>query len=309
MQYISSLRRWTRTVILILTAFVGVGAVGGAVCMFLDPTGGIMQMEPLLPYFQKMPFADALFQNYIFPGISLLIVNGLSNLTAFVLILKNKKAGYVLGWVFGVTLMLWICIQFWLFAPDVPVLDVIFVTIGAVQLVVGYMAYVYFMQESFQTRQAAPCPTRVGGTPDVVVYFSRMGYTRKLALSQAEKLHCDVIELKSPERTAGILGFWWCGRFGMHRWGMPIEPVEADFAAYETVHLFTPVWVFHICAPVRQFLTDYGEKLRAVRCTIVHFNPVPCGGVFREVRALTGEKLTACASYCSRFGNTKELKL
>jgi hypothetical protein len=308
MQYINSMKKWTRAVILFLTAFVGVGAVGGAACMIIDPTGGLMGMEPLLPYFQKLPLASVLFQSFLFPGISLLIVNGLSNLTAFVLILREKKAGYVLGWVFGITLILWICIQLWLFAPDVPTLDVIFLSVGIVQLIVGYMAFVYFMQARFQQSAAAPLQ-RLEGSREIVVYFSRMGYTRRLAEEKAQALGCDILPLTTPEHTAGILGFWWCGRFGMHRWGMPIAPVEADLSAYETVHLFTPVWVFHICGPVRQFLTDYGGKIRSLQCTIVHFNPVACRGVLGEVRGLMGEKLTRCASFCSHFGICRELSL
>lgn len=48
-------------------------------------------MDTLLPYFSVLPFSDILFQNYIFSGISLLIVNGISNLIASYLIIKIKK--------------------------------------------------------------------------------------------------------------------------------------------------------------------------------------------------------------------------
>lgn len=66
------------------------------------------EWDALLPYFQVLPFADILFQNYIFFGIALLIVNGLSNLTAALLLLLKKKSGVILGGLFGITLMLWI---------------------------------------------------------------------------------------------------------------------------------------------------------------------------------------------------------
>ena len=42
----------------------------------------------------------------------------LKRLTAACLLLAKKKAGVVLGGVFGVTLMLWICIQFYMFPPN-----------------------------------------------------------------------------------------------------------------------------------------------------------------------------------------------
>ena len=75
-------------------------------------------MDAMLPYFQVLPFADVLFRDLTFSGWALLIVNGLTNLTAAGLLLAEKRAGVTLGGLFGVTLMLWICIQFYMFPPN-----------------------------------------------------------------------------------------------------------------------------------------------------------------------------------------------
>ena len=104
-----------RRILIFWTLFIGIGAVGGALMMLLDPSGKTIGMDAMLPYFQVLPFASVLFQNFTFSGIALLIVNGLTNLTAAVLLLKNRRAGAILGGIFGVTLMLWICIQFYIF--------------------------------------------------------------------------------------------------------------------------------------------------------------------------------------------------
>lgn len=85
------------------TLFIGLGAVAGSSGMLLDPTGRAMGMDTMLPYFQVLPFADVLFRDYTFSGIALLIVNGLSNLTAAGLLFAKKKAGDFLGGLFGVT--------------------------------------------------------------------------------------------------------------------------------------------------------------------------------------------------------------
>ena len=74
-----------------MLAPMGIGALYGSICMFIDPTGKSLHMDTLLPYFSVLPFSDILFQNYIFSGISLLIVNGISNLIASYLIIKDKK--------------------------------------------------------------------------------------------------------------------------------------------------------------------------------------------------------------------------
>ena len=109
--------------------------------MFIAPDGSILGMSGMLPYFQVLPFADVLFQDFLFSGIALLIVNGLSNLTAAALLLAKKKAGIVLGGVFGVTLMLWICIQFYMFPLNF--MSTIYFIFGICQAAAGYAAWVF----------------------------------------------------------------------------------------------------------------------------------------------------------------------
>ena len=86
-----------RKLLIFWTFFIGLGAVAGAAAMLIDPSGRALGMDAMLPYFQVLPFAGVLFQNFIFSGWALLIVNGLSNLTAACLLLAKKKAGVVLG--------------------------------------------------------------------------------------------------------------------------------------------------------------------------------------------------------------------
>ncbi len=107
-----------RRILLFWTLFIGVGAAAGAAGMLLDPSGKAMGMDAMLPYFQVLPFADVLFRDLTFSGWALLIVNGLTNLTAASLLLAKKNAGITLGGLFGVTLMLWIRIQFYMFPPN-----------------------------------------------------------------------------------------------------------------------------------------------------------------------------------------------
>lgn len=127
-----------RRILLFWTLFIGVGAAAGAAGMLLDPSGKAMGMDAMLPYFQVLPFADVLFRDLTFSGWALLIVNGLTNLTAASLLLAKKNAGITLGGLFGVTLMLWICIQFYMFPPN-------------------FMSTIYFM---FGFAQAAPVRAR-----------------------------------------------------------------------------------------------------------------------------------------------------
>ena len=134
-----------RKLLIFWTLFVAIGAVGGALCMIFDPSGKTLGMDEMLPYFQVLPFADVLFQNFLFPGIALLIVNGLTNLTAAILLLKKEKLGVILGGIFGVTLMLWICIQFYMFPMNF--MSTSFFVIGLLQAITDYVAWRLLQKE------------------------------------------------------------------------------------------------------------------------------------------------------------------
>lgn len=62
-------RRW----LIFWTLFIGVGAVCGAAGMLIDPTGKAMGMDSMLPYFEKLPFSEILFQDYAFPEYHFLL--------------------------------------------------------------------------------------------------------------------------------------------------------------------------------------------------------------------------------------------
>lgn len=79
-----------RRILIFWTLFIGLGAVAGALGMLLDPSGKSLGMDAMLPYFQVLPFADVVFQDFTFSGWALLIVNGLTNLTAAGLLLAKS---------------------------------------------------------------------------------------------------------------------------------------------------------------------------------------------------------------------------
>lgn len=294
-------RKW----LIFWTLFIGIGAVCGATGMLADPTGRAMGMDAMLPYFQKLPLADILYRDYVFPGIALLIVNGLTNLTAAVLLFANKKAGILCGGIFGVTLMLWICIQFYMFPPNF--MSTAYFIFGFAQATTGYAAWVFYRQERF-TVNIEDYPN-IGKNKDrLVVYFSRMGYVRKLAFEEANRIGAEVLEIVSTERTAGTLGFWWCGRFGMHRWEMPIVEPNVDLAAYNHVTICAPIWVFSLAAPVRAFCGMATGKIREVDYILVHHTGGSYENAADEMDSLLGLRRTSLKNYSCKVGKYKEIK-
>ncbi len=293
-----------RKILIFWTLFIGIGAVAGSTGMLLDPTGKAMGMDAMLPYFQVLPLADILFRDFVFPGIALLIVNGITNLTAAVLLICRRKSGIWLAMVFGITLMLWICIQFYMFPLNF--MSTIYFVFGLLQAITGYICLVFYQQEQFTFDQSAY--KRVGTDPSrLVVYFSRMGYVKKIAYEKADALGADILELKTDQRVSGSLGFWWCGRFAMHRWGMTILPLDRDISKYRHVTVCTPVWVFSVCPPVRAFLKENRNRLEKVDFVVVHYMKNRLACVERELRELSGKPEAPCESLCCRMGVVKKI--
>lgn len=288
-----------RRALLFWTIFIGIGAVAGSSAMLIDPSGGLMGMDAMLPYFQKLPFAEIVFQDFVFSGISLLIVNGISNLTAAGLLIANKRIGAVLGGVFGITLMLWICIQFYMFPLNF--MSTAYFIFGFIQAITGYMTVVFYDQEHF-TVSESDYPN-IGSDPTkLVVYFSRMGYTKKRALEAADRTGAEIYEVRAAERTSGTLGFWWCGRYGMHRWAMPIEDIGVQLEKYDHVTVCSPVWVFNLCAPMREFCKKASGRIRSADYILVHHQKSLYANAADEMDRLLELKDTPAVSVCCREG-------
>jgi len=296
------MRKW----LLFWTWFIGIGAFFGASAMFLKPDGSLLGMQGLLPYFQVLPLARYLYQDYLFPGIALLCVNGIPNVVAALLIGKRKRSGEILGGVLGLTLMAWITIQFVIFPLNF--MDIWFFINGILQAVTGFVCFVSRRQmESIQSQEPYGNPA---GSDTLVVFFSRNGYARSQAVEMAKGRSARLLELKTKERTEGDLGFWWCGRFGMHQWPMAIEPYEEDVSSFRHVIVVTPVWVFSVSAPVRQFLMQEKGRFQSLSYVLVHFTKMlSFGFVGKEMDGLCGGKAGSVTSVCVKWGKVRSRKM
>ena len=97
-----------------LTLFIGIGAVAGAVMMWLDPIGTTWGGEPLLEMLRdKMPWPDIFFKNFIPSGFVLLAVNGITQFAAAILLFKKHSQAYWAVLTCGIILMLWIVLEWW----------------------------------------------------------------------------------------------------------------------------------------------------------------------------------------------------
>lgn len=93
-----------RLLVVFLLLFVSLSAIWGGIMLVIDPSGQKMQMP--LSFLEKSPF-----ENYLIPGIILLFMNGLMNLVAVALLLKNHVFYPWLVMFQGVVLSVWIIAQ------------------------------------------------------------------------------------------------------------------------------------------------------------------------------------------------------
>ena len=118
----------------ILTLFIGIGAIGGAVMMCIDPTGVMWGGEPLLEMLRaKMPWPDVFFRNFIPSGFVLLALNGLTQFAAAYLLFKKHPLAQWAVLACGIILMLWIVLEWW--AWGFNAMSNIYFVLGLVEVV------------------------------------------------------------------------------------------------------------------------------------------------------------------------------
>ena len=117
----------------ILTLFIGVGAVAGAVMMWIDPTGATWGGEPLLEMLgAKMPWPDVFFRDFIPSGFVLLGLNGITQFVSACLLFKKHRLAQKAVLACGIILMLWIVLEWWVWGFNA--MSNIFFMLGLVEV-------------------------------------------------------------------------------------------------------------------------------------------------------------------------------
>jgi flavodoxin len=98
----------------------------------------------------------------------------------------------------------------------------------------------------------------------LVVYYSRSGYTRRIASEIAARCGADLDEIRDTVKRAGFWGYWRSGREALRKELPAIATATKDPAAYDVVAIGTPVWAGSIASPVRSWLAAHAGALRRV---------------------------------------------
>ena len=126
-----------RTFLKILTLFIAVGAVGGAVMMWMDPTGVSWGGEPMLDLLRaKMPWPEVFFRDFIPSGFALLAVNGMPQLLSALMLFKKHPWAYGVTLACGIILMLWIVLEWYVWG--FVALSNIYFVLGLIETVAAF---------------------------------------------------------------------------------------------------------------------------------------------------------------------------
>lgn len=103
-----------RNLLIFWAYFIGIGALGGSLMMFLEPDGMFMNMDVMLPLLRdKLPLFASLFDNFIASGVVLLLVCGISNFISAALWHLNNRYAWQGSFACGIILLLWITLEFY----------------------------------------------------------------------------------------------------------------------------------------------------------------------------------------------------
>ena len=121
----------------------------------------------------------------------------------------------------------------------------------------------------------------------LVVFYSRKGSVRRLALQRAEELGADFLELETVTDVTGPVGYVRCALKAVTGGSMPLFPYDKDVSSYDKVIIFSPVWADRPANPVMEFVKRERRNIYAADYVFVSMS----GRIDEEKLALRLDKI------------------
>lgn len=113
-----------------IQVMVALGAIPAGWAYITDPSGGSMGVSVEL-------LAKSPLKNFLIPGLFLLLVNGLGQVTGAVFSILGKPAAGRAGLALGLILCLWIIIQVWWITQS-SFMQPLFFAVGLFEILLGW---------------------------------------------------------------------------------------------------------------------------------------------------------------------------
>jgi hypothetical protein len=101
------MRRVARGFLIVVSILNGVAGVVCGVLFIAGPDGHLLQAGALLPVIQGLPLASVFFEDLLWIGVAMLLVLGVPNSIAAVMLLRKSENQYLATLVAGILLFLW----------------------------------------------------------------------------------------------------------------------------------------------------------------------------------------------------------
>jgi menaquinone-dependent protoporphyrinogen IX oxidase len=98
----------------------------------------------------------------------------------------------------------------------------------------------------------------------LVVYYSRTGTTKKVALAICSHLQADCEALIDTKKRTGVLGYLRAGRDARAKALTTLHEPQYSPHDYDVVILGTPVWRNTVSTPVRTYISRYNAQFKYV---------------------------------------------
>ena len=104
----------------------------------------------------------------------------------------------------------------------------------------------------------------------LVVYYSRTGYTKRVAETISSKLDSDIERIKDMKDRSGFIGYMRSGWEAFRKKTPIIKDPKHDPSDYDIVIIGTPVWAQGPSSPVLTYLHRFSDKFKktAYFCTL-----------------------------------------
>lgn len=122
----------------------------------------------------------------------------------------------------------------------------------------------------------------------LIIYYSRTGYTKKVAEALAEISKADTEEIISKKKRDGLSGYLKSGSEAAQKKLTEIEETKKDPSEYDTVVIGTLVWVGNMASPIRTYLNNNLGKFKHVAFFSTQ-GSIKDQKVFNELREVLGK--------------------
>lgn len=104
----------------------------------------------------------------------------------------------------------------------------------------------------------------------LVIFYSRSGTTRRIALAVSAALGGSIEEIAEDRGRNGLLGYCRSVFEARRKRSANILPAKNDPKSFDLVVIGTPVWAWSVSSPVRAYLSANKDRLPALAffCTL-----------------------------------------